>query len=606
MSADVVTLGPTVVPMIDRVAASLPGNLAVRGPDGSLTFGELTGRAERLAMRLRQLGVKPGDLVGLCLDRSASLVVGALAIVLADGAYVAIDPRYPDERIRWMLDDSAAAALVCDAGVEGRIGTGGDRPGIVLGAGGSLHDGSASDAGSSPHRPRPPSDVAYVVYTSGSTGQPKGVLVEHGGLANLVDWHLEAFGLGPDDRCTQIASPGFDAAVWEIWPCLASGASIHIVPEELRSDPIGLRDWLVANGITVSFLPTAVAEGIIRLPWPRRGELRYLLTGGDALTRRPPRGLGFTVVNNYGLSETAVVATSGPVDPEGEGPPSIGGPIKGVVAEVLDERLRPVDPGAVGELVIGGVAVARGYLNRPELTSERFLEDRRGRRYRTGDLVRLRPDGAFDFLGRLDDQLSIRGFRVEPGEITAAMNAHPAIAASATRAVGSSSADRQLVAYVVPSGAERPSRVELNEFLGGFLPDYLVPTRYVWLDELPLTAHGKIDREALAALDQDALEAPAGTARAVRSDGRPRTHTESAIAAVLCELLDVPEIGFDENFFLLGGHSMLGAQLIVRLENIFDVEITLRYLFDHPTLAEIAEGVEAQLSAVTAESSRAE
>jgi acyl-coenzyme A synthetase/AMP-(fatty) acid ligase/acyl carrier protein len=297
------------------------------------------------------------------------------------------------------------------------------------------------------------------------------------------------------------------------------------------------------------------------------------------------------VVNNYGLSETAVVATSGAVAPDGEGAPSIGRPIAGVVAEVVDERLRAVEPGVDGELVVGGVAVGPGYINRDELTDERFLDDEQGRRYRTGDRVRLRPDGEFEFLGRLDDQLSIRGFRVEPGEVTAALNSHPAIEASVTIGVGSSSADRQLVAYVVAAGDERPHHAELGGYLGGFLPEHLVPSRYVWLDELPLTQHGKIDRDALPARVETVGDEPARRP--------PGTRIEAAIASVVAELLDVDvdELGIDQNFFLLGGHSMLGAQLIVRLEDLFGVEISLRYLFDHPTLAEIAAAVERQMAA---------
>jgi amino acid adenylation domain-containing protein len=588
---DMARLGTTVLPLIDQTVATSPHDVAVRGPDGTLTYDELSVRAERLARRLRLAGVKPGDLVGLCLDRSASLVVAALAIFRAGGAYVAIDPRYPDERVRWMLDDAIAAAVVTDAGTAAGLRASSDRPCVVVADGGTSQDGSVR--ASAERLPDPPRsmDIAYVVYTSGSTGRPKGVLVEHAGLANLVGWHRAAFALGAGDRTTLIASPGFDAAVWEIWPSLASGAAIHVVPEDLRADPVGLRDWLVAEGITVTFLPTAVAEGVMGLAWPQDGALRYLLTGGDALTRRPPPGLGFTVVNNYGLSETAVVATSGAVAPGGEGAPSIGRPIAGVRAEVVDEHLEPVEPGAEGELVIGGVAVGPGYINRDELTAERFLDDEQGRRYRTGDRVRLRPDGELEFLGRLDDQLSIRGFRVEPGEVAAALNSHPAIEASVAIGVGSSSADRQLVAYVVTAGDERPHHTELAGYLGGILPEHLVPSRYVWLEELPLTQHGKIDR--------DALPAPVETVRDEPARRRPGTRIEAAIASVVAELLDVDadELGIDQNFFLLGGHSMLGAQLIVRLEDLFGVEISLRYLFDHPTLVEIAAEVEREMAA---------
>ena len=588
MSIDEMTLGATKVPLLEQVSAVSPGNVAVRAPDGTLTYGELSSRAERMARRLRQAGVQPGDLVGLCLRRSASLVVGALAILQADCAYVAIDPAYPDERMRWMLDDSGAAVVVGDAGTADRLGSYGDRSTVVVEGDGEWPDGS------SPESWKPPlaTDPAYVVYTSGSTGQPKGVVVEHASLANLVEWHRDAFALGAGDRCTQIASPGFDASIWEIWPCLASGASLHIVPEDLRSDPVGLRNWLVAESITVTFLPTAVAEAVMGLAWPEEGALRYLLTGGDALTRRPPPGLGFTVVNNYGLSETAVVATSGVVAPGDEGLPSIGRPIKGVVVEVVDDQLQPVPAGVPGELVVGGVAVGRGYLNRPELTTERFLGGPEGRRYRTGDRVCWRPDGELEFLGRTDDQLSIRGFRVEPGEIVAALNAHPAIGASVVVGTGTSSADRQLVAYVVAAGGDRPPTDELREFLAGLLPEYLLPSSYLWLDRLPLTPHGKVDRDALPpAVEPSGTESP---------ETRPRTPTEATIASIVAELLDVTDIGMHQNFFLLGGHSMLGAQLIVRLEDLFGVEITLRYLFDHPTLVEIAAHVDRQLATALA------
>jgi amino acid adenylation domain-containing protein len=588
MSVDEMTLGATMVPLIEQVASVSPGNVAVCGPDGTLTYGELAAGAERMAQRLRRAGVQPGDLVGLCLPRSAGLVVAALAIFQADCAYVAIDPGYPDERVRWMLEDSGASVVVGDASTADRLGSYGDRFTVVVARGGEQHDDLFTDSGESTPRPPLPTDPAYVVYTSGSTGQPKGVLVEHASLANLVEWHREAFALGAGDRCSQLASPGFDASVWEMWPCLATGASLHVVPDELRGDPVGLRNWLVAESITVTFLPTALAEAVMGLAWPEGGTLRHLLTGGDALTRRPPPGLGFTVVNNYGLSETAVVATSGVVAPGGEGPPSIGRPIAGVVAEVVDEQLRPVPPGVPGELVIGGVAVGGGYLHRPELTAERFVGRGEGRRYRTGDRVSVRADGELEFHGRTDDQLSIRGFRVEPGEIAAALNAHPAIRASVVVGVGSSGADRQLVAYVVAVGSSQPSADELRQFLAGRLPEYLVPSKFLWLDRLPLTSHGKIDRAALPVPVE-----PAGTEPL---EARPRTPTEAAIASVVAELLEITEIGMDQNFFLLGGHSMLGAQLIVRLEDLFGVEITLRYLFDHPTLAEIAAHVEDQVA----------
>jgi amino acid adenylation domain-containing protein len=588
MAVDLGMSKATVLTLVAGTVEDSPENVAVRDSDGNLTYGELGIRADRLANRLRQIGVEPGDLIGLCLERSAGLVVAALAICRAGCAYVAIDPKYPDERLQWMLEDSQAAAVVTDAAIAERLGASTQRPEVVLTGAGELRDDSIPETGGSPPPPQP-SDLAYVVYTSGSTGRPKGVPVEHAGLANLVDWHQTAFGLSSDDNCTQIASPGFDASVWEIWPSLATGAAIHVVPEELRGDPVGLRDWLVAERISVTFMPTAVAEGLLGLQWPEDCDLRYMLTGGDALTRRPAPDLGFTLINNYGLSEAAVVATSGPVAPDGEGAPSIGSPISGIEIEIVDEHLQPVEPGSDGELVIGGVAVGPGYLNREELTAERFLEGDRGRRYRTGDRARRRPNGEIEFLGRLDDQLSIRGFRVEPGEIAAALNAHEAIEASVIIGVGDSGAERQLAAYVVAAG-DPPDEGDLKAYVGDSLPAHMIPSRYVWLDELPVTSHGKIDRDALPAPLETVASEPVGR--------RPETSTEEATAAVVAELLeiDLSEIGMDQNFFLLGGHSMLAAQMIVRLENMFGAEISLRYLFDNPTLAAIAAEAERQMA----------
>jgi amino acid adenylation domain-containing protein len=581
----------TALELFDNATRSARVSVAVRDENDTLTYGDVSERAERLARHLRELGVNAGDLVGQCLERSASLVVGALAAFRLGAAYVAIDPAYPDERIRWMLDDADVAAVVTD-------GPNADRPlgsrvTVVLGSGGRLPpDATVSDGEPLPAPPQS-SDLAYVVYTSGSTGHPKGVMVQHGSLANLIAWHNAAFSLTSADRCTQLASPGFDAAVWELWPTLACGAALHIVPEPLRRDPLGLRDWLVAEGITVSFVPTAIAETLLAVPWPPEAALRFLLTGGDALTRRPRADLGFEVINNYGPSETTVVATSGAVAPEGNGPPPIGRGIAGVRIEIVDDDLAPVVPGEVGELLVGGVAVARGYLHRDDLTAARFLESEGDRWYRTGDRVRRRPDGQLDFLGRGDDQLSLRGFRVEPAEIVAALSSHPAIEACAVLGVGGSGADRELVAYVVAGVGERPADVDLNAFVGGRLPDYMVPARYVWLSELPLTPHGKLDR---AALEVRAPVEPLSLAPSEVSVRLPQTEIEQTIASVVAELLSVERIGLDQNFFLLGGHSMLGAQLIVRLEDLFGAEISLRYLFDHPTLNEIAEEVQRQTS----------
>jgi amino acid adenylation domain-containing protein len=590
--------GPAVTPAVTavrRAAADRPGWPAVRADDGDLDYGQLVARAEAVAGALRAAGIGPGSRVGVCAERSAALVVAVVGVAWAGAAYVAIDPAYPGERIRWMLADSGAAALVHDKSYD----AGFSGPALPLGPGGHV-------AGRPPYGPAgdhplpgvtiglaPPDDQpAYVVYTSGSTGRPKGSVVGHGGLNNLVSWHVSQFGLSGDDHCTQLASPGFDAAVWEMWPALAVGATLHVVPSFLRTDPVGLRDWMVERGITVSFVPTAVAETLLGLKWPADTALRFLLTGGDALTRRPPPGLPFSLINNYGLSETTVVATSGPVAPSGPSSPTIGRPIPGVVAEVVDAGGRPVGAGEAGELVIGGAALALGYTN-PADAQGRFFGAGAGRRYRTGDVVRWGPDGDLEFVGRTDDQISIRGFRVEPGEVSAVLGDHPDVAASVTVAIGGAPLDRRLAAYLVAAGVRHPPAEELDGWLERLLPDYMIPSHYVWMEQLPLTIHGKVDRSALPDPGPQADQgAPASTTGASNgTDG-----VEATIAGVVAELLGVDAVGRDDNFFLLGGHSMLGAQLIVRVEDRFGVELSLRRLFDHPSVAGIAAEVRAQLA----------
>lgn len=481
-------------------AAAQPDALAVCAPDATLTYAELVLRSSAVANRLRSLGVVAGTPVGLCLPRSAALVVGALGILRAGGAYVALDPTYPDERLDFMLTDSAARVVIADEAVAARL-AGSDATVLVVDAA-----APTVDPGPPPAEPVGADDLAYVVYTSGSTGRPKGVLVDHSNLLNLVRWHRGAFSITPADRGTQIASPGFDATVWEIWPYLTAGASLHVAPERLRFDPVGLRDWLVAQRITVSLVPTAFAEEMLALAWPRELGLRVLLTGGDALHHHPGPDIPFAVINNYGLAEATVVATSGTVPPAIGAPaaPSIGRPIDGVSLHLVDGALELVPNGTAGELLIGGAGVARGYLNRPELTAERFVQDRFGERdgarlYRTGDLVRMRVDGELEFIGRVDEQVKIRGQRIEPGEISATLDRHPAVRTSAVVATGDLPAQRRLVACVVPANGAPRDAEALRSHLAATLPHNMLPAEFVWLTELPLMPSGKVDRAALRA-----------------------------------------------------------------------------------------------------------
>jgi amino acid adenylation domain-containing protein len=573
-----------------RVGSSLAAGRqrpAVTADDGDLTGDELAGRAAAIADGMRRLGLGAGQRVALCLDRSASLVVATLAVAQAGAAYVAVDPSYPAQRIAWMIEDSGAAAVICPAHLPPPPGSSA-APVIAIADGGCLQSVTVPDGWCPPGVPGPwGPELAYIVYTSGSTGRPKGVAVSWAGLDNLVEWHLAAFALSAEDRCSQLASPGFDAAAWEMWPCLAAGAALHVVPDRLRTDPAGLRDWMAQRRINVGFVPTALAEALMALRWPAQTALRCLLTGGDALARRPPVGLPFPIVNNYGLSETTVVATSGLVA-AGDGPrPGIGRPITGVITDVVDAALDPVEPGRTGELLVAGVALCLGYLH-PSDGSDRFVQ-RGGRRWlRTGDLVRQTPDGELGFMGRLDDQVSIRGHRVEPGEVSAVLNTHPGVASSVTVAAGEG-LDRRLIAYIVSAdiAVPSPTPAELDGWLRRLVPDYMIPARYVWVNELPVTAHGKVDQSAL----------PAPTPWPATAGGAPDDDAgdlEGTISAVVAELLGRDSVGTGDNFFLLGGHSMLGAQLIMRLEEMFGVELSLRRLFDNPTVAGITAQVRTQ------------
>ena len=569
-----------------------PDAVALASGDSVLTYAALARRACRLAARLRALGVGPDVPVGLCMDRSPELAVGALAILSAGGAYVAMDVSYPEERLAFMVADSAAPVVLTRRPLVPRLR--GCAAALV-----ALDDpDAASEEGGDLKRDDPPrvspGSLAYVIYTSGSTGTPKGVMIEHGSLANLVRWYIKAFGVTAADRASQMASPGFDATVLELWPYLVAGASVRFPADAIRTDVPALLDWLCQERITIGFLPTPLAEVALDLPWPETTTLRLLLTGGDMLHKHPRADLPFVLVNNYGPTENTVIATSGivpAVDADlaaapAPRPPSIGRPIPGCRAVVVDGELRRVAPGSPGELLLGGPGLARGYLNRPELTASRFVEDPLagepgGRLYRTGDLVRELPDGELEFLGRLDDQVKIRGYRIEPAEIAAALDRHPDVAGSAVTAPERPNGERRLVAYVVPGG-HRPEPDELRRHLERLLPAYMVPAAFVYLSELPLTPNGKVDRAAL----------PRPPAAERTAAGAPRSELEREIGVVVAELLGLEQVCVDQEFFELGGHSLMAAQLVARIRDRYAVDIALISIFQAGTVAGLAAAVE--------------
>jgi amino acid adenylation domain-containing protein len=426
------------------------------------------------------------------------MVVGALAILKAGGAYLPLDPAYPADRLSFILNDAHCPLMVTTNCVRDRLALSVQRLVTV--------DLSGPQSSTPPATNYHADNLAYVIYTSGSTGQPKGVEITHAGLLNLVFWHRDAFEVTPADRATQIAAVGFDAAVWELWPYLTAGASIYLPHEAIRNEPEALRDWLLSQEITITFVPTPMAERVMALPWPAQVPLQAMLTGGDILHSYPSPRLPFLLVNNYGPTESTVVATSGAVLPEErqEQPPSIGRPIDNTCIYILDDQSREVPIGTAGELHIGGAGLARGYRNRPELTAAKFVPnpfsaEPGARLYKTGDLARCLPDGQIAFLGRIDDQLKIRGFRIEPNEIITVLNEHPDVLESVVVARDIAGGDKRLVAYLVPAAGSRPTHSALQSFLLARLPQYMVPAIFVRLDALPLNPNGKIDRTVLPA-----------------------------------------------------------------------------------------------------------
>ncbi|QBD77394.1 amino acid adenylation domain-containing protein [Ktedonosporobacter rubrisoli] len=576
--------------LILKQAHTKPDALAaVCGPD-QLSYRELTIRAGQLAMQLRGLGVGSNVLVGIYLERSLNLVIAQLAVFLAGGAYLPLDPRLPKERVKFLLRDSAAAVVLTQKSLRGHL----LEDGVSLL---SLDESSEKPAKLEETEQHDlqgwpawrQDQLAYVIYTSGSTGLPKGVEITHANLMHLVAWHLHCYNLTAADRCSHLAGLSFDASVWETWPTLAAGASLWFVDEQTRLSPQLLRSWLVEQRITLSFVPTALAEELLLLAWPTQTTLRCLLTGGDVLHRYPPRNLPFQLFNHYGPTECTVVATVGLIEPgvQSVQAPPIGRAIANTRLYILDHNRRQRVPfGEVGELAIGGANVGKGYRGHPEWTNERFIElilpDQTTERvYCTGDLVRFLPDGQLEFLGRQDQQVKLRGFRIEPGEIEMALLGHPAIREALVLPHEARPGQKRLCAFLVYDNGPKPSYQELRTFIGQHLPDYMLPAAFVELEAMPLTANGKIDRSALVSR----LEQEAGDALPQQA---PLTETELTLALLWERILGISRPGRDAHFIAMGGHSLLAVRLVAAIKETFQVDLSYGKLFEHPLLGEQA------------------
>ncbi|MFC6021674.1 amino acid adenylation domain-containing protein, partial [Plantactinospora solaniradicis] len=571
--------------LIAARAAADPDAVAVVCGRASLRYGELDARANQLARHLAGLGVGRESVVGVCLDRSIDLAVALVAVWKAGGAYLPLDPGYPQQRLAELVTDSGAALVIGDERFPAGVAP------VILSGDPAVR--AAVDAPPSVAVPTLPRQLAYVIYTSGSTGRPKAVLSEHGGLANRIRWMQDRHQLMPGERVLHKTPITFDVSLWElVWPLAAGGCLVMAEPG--RQGDVGyLVDLVERAGVNAMHFVPSLFHEFVQQPWAAPMQsLRLVVSSGEALsgpdvTAFYARHEHAAVENLYGPTEASIEVSYWPClrGDDGAAIP-IGAPIANTRLHVLDRLLRPVPIGAVGELYIGGGGLARGYGGRPDLTAERFIADPIAsdgfRLYRTGDLASWRADGQLEYLGRADAQVKVHGFRIEPGEVEAALVAHPALSAAVVVGHGADAA-RRLVAYVVPTepAGGLPGVEELRSWIGTRLPEYMIPAVFVELTSLPLTANGKVDRAALPELDSvrpdlaDAYVAPSGP-------------TQELLAGIWAELLGVDRVGVRDNFFTLGGHSLLATRVVSRIRAVFGVEVPVAALFDGPTVAELA------------------
>ncbi len=567
-------------------ADATPDALAVAYGEERLTYRQLDERSNQVAHQLRALGVTSEVIVGVCMERSAEMIVSFLAILKAGGAYLPIEASYPRDRLTFMLKDAAAPVLLTQEKFRANFIETAAR--VVCLNGQTFLDPNRH----CPGKIATAASLAYVIYTSGTTGQPKGVAVSHRAIIRLVR-NTDYVQLSPADRMAQASTASFDAATFEIWGALLNGAALIVIPQSISLSPNDLARELRGQKISTLFLTTALFNQIANANPTAFQSLRYLLIGGETCDPKCVHkvlqlGAPQQLLNVYGPTECttfAIAHTVECVQDSAESVP-IGRPISNTRAYVLDRYQQPVPVGVIGELYIGGDGLAREYLNRADLTVERFVFDRfsddpTSRLYRTGDFARYLPDGAIDFVGRKDGQVKIRGFRIELQEIEAALSQHPDIDQSAVIAKRMHAGEQRLIAYVVSSHPERISHRELRKFLGERLPDFMLPAAFVSLSSLPLTSNGKLDRGALP-------DPKKGGPDDGRKLAEPRTKVEEGLAEIWSKLLGIQRVGIHDNFFELGGHSLLAIQLVARIEKRFGKPLPVAVLFQSPTIEEMA------------------
>ncbi len=573
-------------------AARRPDAIAIVTARERISYGELDRRSNQLARELIDLGVREGALVAICLERSVDLLVAMLGVLRTGAAYVPIEPTYPPQRQERLVADADAPVLITQESHLGVI----DPPGASV----LCVDRDRARLDAQPDGPLEiavdPDALAYVIYTSGSTGEPKGVEIRHRSVANLIAEMRERPGIGEGDVLANLTTPAFDLSVPDWYLPLTSGARLAIVPREATLDGVDLADWLTRTGATIVQATPTTWQMLVDAGWKGSEQLK-IVCGGEAL----PRGLaeellvrGSCLWHMYGPTETTVWSSVIELHP-GDGSPPLGGPIANTRLYVLDAHSEPVPVGVPGELYIGGDGVARGYHKRPELTAERFVADpfsfaSSERLYRTGDLVRWRESGTLEFLGRIDHQVKLRGFRIELQEIEAVLSTHEDVGATVVVVREDSPGDRRLVAYVTSAGDRAPEEEQLRRLLKSNLPPFMVPSTFVVLDALPVTPNGKLDRASLPAPDGSRPDL-------ARPYTAPQGPVEESLASIWREVLTVDRVGVDDSFFDLGGHSLLAVKMLARVHESLGISLALHQLFDSSTVRELARALTAELLA---------
>jgi amino acid adenylation domain-containing protein len=570
--------------LFEAQCAQTPDSVAVQFQGRSLTYRELNTRANQLAHYLLKLGVTPDARVGICVHRSLEMVVGLLAIMKAGGAYVPLDPAYPADRLQFMLEDGGASVLLTETSLLQILSSSSARV-VCIDRDWSEVSRERTD---NPRTKVNANNLSYVIFTSGSTGRPKGVQLEHRNVVNFVNSVRRLFQLGERDTYLGVASMSFDASVLDFYLPLSVGVRLVIVDADTTRDPRALAQQMSAAGVTAMHATPSTWRSLLDAGWPGNTSMK-IFSGGEALPWDVAKELlprCASLWNLYGPTETAVYSAIHKITGN-DGTVLVGRPVNNTQVYILDKHQQPTPIGVPGEIWIAGGGVARGYLNRPELTAERFVADPfrpDGRAYRTGDLGRYREDGIIQCLGRVDHQVKLRGFRIELGEIESVLMEYPGIRQAVADVRASESGDKRLVAYLVAEGGSPLAVSDLRNFLKSRLPEYMVPSAFIALEKLPVSPNGKLNRRALPSPDE-------AVSQAAREFVPPSSPVEEAIAEIFAEVLEIRDVGRNDDFFELGGHSLLATRVVSRLRDRFQIEMSPRLIFESPLVSELAARV---------------